>query len=152
MKLEQRLGEVLRDIAPESVLLMVGGDFPRPGSGGVSRWHTATNLADVPADHMHDLAIVDSAVPLPPAEIPLVLGRLRDLAARRVLVVVRSGAPAAWSRRAMIGYGYTGFGKADIGEATVTLYQFDIATYKHTPDWLNPDDWANPELWDRHRW
>ena len=28
-----------------------------------------------------------------------------------------------------------------------TLYQFNLATYKPVPDWLNPRFWAHPERW-----
>ncbi|MDH3691469.1 MAG: DUF6231 family protein, partial [Gammaproteobacteria bacterium] len=34
----------------------------------------------------------------------------------------------------------------------VECYSFNIAKYKHTPDWLNPKHWANPLRWDKERW
>ncbi|MGD8710180.1 MAG: DUF6231 family protein, partial [Ectothiorhodospiraceae bacterium] len=80
------------------------------------------------------------------------LSRLRDVRARRVLVVARRDCSSAWSRRSMVGYGFTPFGTAEADGAPAKLYQFDIATYKTTPDWLNARNWANPELWDKYRW
>jgi len=32
------------------------------------------------------------------------------------------------------------------------LWQFNILTYKHVPDWFNSKFWANPENWDKYRW
>lgn len=34
-------------------------------------------------------------------------------------------------------------------DATATLYQFNLATYKPVPDWLNSRYWAHPENWDK---
>lgn len=30
----------------------------------------------------------------------------------------------------------------------VTIYHYDIATYKPVPDWLNANYWAHPERWE----
>lgn len=30
----------------------------------------------------------------------------------------------------------------------VTIYHYDIATYKPVPDWLNAKYWAHPERWE----
>ena len=48
-----------------------------------------------------------------------------------------------------------GFRRIDCGRHKHTpwqLYEFHIANYKSTPDWLNSDHWSNPQEWDRHRW
>jgi hypothetical protein len=34
----------------------------------------------------------------------------------------------------------------------VQIWQFNILTYKHVPDWFNSKFWANPENWDKFRW
>lgn len=86
------------------------------------------------------------------------LSRLRDLYTARFCAAVRIGEDwpdltSTWSRNELLGIGmmlvstYT----AD-GERPIHLYKYDIATYKPTPGWLNPDDWANPELWNKYRW
>lgn len=31
--------------------------------------------------------------------------------------------------------------------ANVSVYYYDLATYKTVPDWLNPRFWAHPEHW-----
>jgi hypothetical protein len=33
-------------------------------------------------------------------------------------------------------------------DASTTLYQFNLATYKPVPDWLNSRFWAHPDNWD----
>lgn len=40
----------------------------------------------------------------------------------------------------------------DLTSQSLAAFQFDINSYKQTPDWLNPRQWANPERWDKHRW
>jgi len=32
------------------------------------------------------------------------------------------------------------------------LYQFNLDSYKHNPDWLNSRFWANPDQWNKRRW
>ncbi|HKJ94617.1 MAG TPA: DUF6231 family protein [Gammaproteobacteria bacterium] len=152
MRIEDELQHIVETFEPDGILAVTGDDVPLPDRGGPYRIERIHGLSDLgTADH-YDLAIVDSAASFPETEVPMLLSRLRDLNARRVLVVVRPGASGAWTRHSLIGFGYTHRGQATIGEQDVDLFQFDIDTYKHTPDWLNPSNWANPELWDRYRW
>lgn len=146
------LNDILAATEPGEVYLIAADDLPWDVGGRDCRTVALRGLADVPADRIADLAVVDSAADVPDADVPILLSRLRDLSARRVLVIVREGASAPWQRRTLMGHGYTHYGQALIGTTPADLYQFDIATYKHTPDWLNPRNWANPELWDKHRW
>lgn len=78
------------------------------------------------------------------------LQALRDLHAGRVLAVVAAEAP--WERTDFFGLGFTELGPCVHRGVPRRVYGYDIDTYKHTPDWLNPDNWANPELFDRFRW
>jgi len=32
------------------------------------------------------------------------------------------------------------------------LFQFNLDSYKHNPDWLNSRFWANPDQWNKRRW
>jgi hypothetical protein len=151
MALQAQLYDLIARLAPASLLWVAGDDFPAPPEGPATVTRIR-QLANLPADRIHDLAVVDSAAPIPDSEVPILLSKLRDLSARRVLVVARPGADAAWSRKAMIAYGYTAYGSGELGADRVLLYQFDIATYKTTPDWLGPKHWAHPERWDQERW
>lgn len=153
------LQAVLAQVRPGSILII--GDSlaslvePFTGDAG-----SITCLASVeaperlPALGIHDLALVQADAALPAEGIVVLLSRLRDVYARKVLVIVSSGLDRGpWTRRSLIGLGFTPYGEAvDAAGERLCLYQFDIATYKTTPEWLSPDNWANPELWDKYRW
>lgn len=74
------------------------------------------------------------------------LAALRDRANRRIIVHLGQGRVGDADDRQMVALGYRRL------EAAIPLYQFDIETYKDTPDWLSPRNWANPELWGKYRW
>lgn len=86
------------------------------------------------------------------------LSRLRDLYTARFCAAVRvggdwKGLTSTWTRNELLGIGMMLVNSyQDDGERRVHLYKYDIATYKPTPGWLNPEDWANPELWNKYRW
>jgi len=86
------------------------------------------------------------------------LARFRDLYTARFCVTVRTGErwPAlqsAWHRSDLLAIGMTLVNSyEDDPQRRLQLYKYDIATYKATPRWLNPDNWANPELWNKYRW
>lgn len=87
----------------------------------------------------------------------LLLSRLRDLYTARFCAAVRvgegwSGVTSTWTRNELLGIGMMLVNSYTDDGRRIHLYKYDIATYKPTPGWLNPDDWANPELWDKYRW
>ena len=71
------------------------------------------------------------------------LARVRDFVAPRIIVI--ADAHCALSKLDFLALGYDTLA-ADQAEK-VTLYQFDFATYKQVPDWLNARFWAHPERW-----
>lgn len=71
------------------------------------------------------------------------LTHLRDLLARRVLVVAHGDQSA--------GLRALGFSQIEQIEGW-ELWQFNILEYKQIPDWLNSRYWANPENFDKYRW
>lgn len=78
------------------------------------------------------------------------LARLRDLHGGRFAVALdpgESGADEPWSETELLAMGLV-----RARHDGLDLYLFDIRTYKHTPDWLNPRFWANPERWDKDWW
>ena len=99
------------------------------------------------------LAIVDGAARFPsePVAVQLV-GRLRDLHADRVLVIAAHRHTGHLDRHALIGLGFQRWASSQDPAGRRRWYEFDMAHYKTTPDWLNPRNWANPELWDKYRW
>lgn len=75
------------------------------------------------------------------------LVKLRDLLAKRMVVVTkRQDEPLL---RAL---GFTQLMDKSQPQHDLMLWQFNILTYKHVPDWFNSKFWANPENWDKYRW
>ncbi len=102
----------------------------------------------------YDLALVSGVLESLPAPAgAALLARLRDVHARRLLVLVRGGAGAGvWDESALRGYGLRPAGSWGEAGGATCLYEFDLYDYKMTPDWLNAEHWAHPELWDKYRW
>ena len=99
------------------------------------------------------LAVVDGACAFPSAAVAVQLvGRLRDLHADRVLVIASRDHGAHLGRQELIGLGFQRWASSLDPDGRRRWYEFDIAHYKVTPDWLNARHWANPELWDKYRW
>lgn len=73
------------------------------------------------------------------------LTRLRDLLARRVLVLSH---PDYTPLLRSLGFSQIEF----IENANMIIWQFNILSYKQVPDWLNSKYWANPENWGKYRW
>lgn len=155
--LDTVLGALLRRWRPGRVLL-VGTD---PG-GAVAAWAAAAQPAPelvrrTPAEALADPAPGDGGrwdlAVLGPDVVELLarphaerlVAALRDLHARRLVLVPPAPLPAGWDAPACIALGLT-------PEAGGRLWRFDLYDYKETPDWLNPRYWAHPELWDKFRW
>ncbi len=157
--LNARLQHVLQELRPSSVLLI--GDSLAPvvealtgAEGTITRLASAEATQRLAALGIYDLALVQADADLAELEIEALLARLRDVYARKVLAIVAADlADGPWSRRSLTRLGFTPYGTAVGAEGErLLLYQFDIAIYKTTPDWLSPNSWANPELWDKYRW
>lgn len=110
-------------------------------------------------EQRYDMGVVTDTVEyMDKSDAVRLLSRLRDLYTARFCVAVRigrdwPGLTSTWSRNELLGIGMmlvNSYG--DDSSRPLHLYKYDIATYKPTPGWLNPDDWANPELWNKYRW
>ena len=96
------------------------------------------------SDPRAQLALVKDALhALDAAQARTLLARARDFISPRIIVMGDLHCPLA--RLDFLGLGYETL-VADDAEQ-ITLYQFDMATYKQVPDWLNARYWANPERW-----
>lgn len=82
------------------------------------------------------------------------IASLRDLHAREFWLVVPVGCRSKQHRSHWEATDFTALGLCLVAryETRTSLYTFNIANYKQTPKWLNPDDWAKPERWDKGRW
>ncbi len=84
-----------------------------------------------------------------------VLGRLRDLHARELFVVLPVGdqaTPDTWARNELFALGLELVCTQQRNADSIHLYRYSIDRYKTTPDWLNDRNWAHPELFNKHWW
>lgn len=75
------------------------------------------------------------------------LVKLRDLMAKRIVVVSQLD-----DERLLRSLGFTQLIDKTTHDNDFALWQFNILTYKHVPDWFNSKYWANPENWNKFRW
>ena len=85
------------------------------------------------------------------------LAALRDLYSKCLIVAVRlgdnwPGLISHWQENELLGFGMQQLAHHEQDERPVGVYEFNIADYKLSPDWLSARHWAHPELWDIYRW
>lgn len=153
--------QLIERIAPGSVLVietqagtMLEG-YARSHPGRKLTRLDAGEAADkLPARGRHEVAVmVDTLEALDKERAEPLLSALRDLYSRRLLVLTRVGEPGrrdeSWQSADLIAFGLTELRGYENGEK---LFEYNILSYKQTPDWLNPKNWANPEMWGKYRW
>jgi hypothetical protein len=160
---------LLTECRPAS-LLVIGGDGAGPAVESYREQiavldrecrvdHVEPDQAVRLIDRRYDMGIVTDAVEhLEKKDAIRLLSRLRDLYTRRFCAAIRVGDAwpslrSTWARNELLALGMMLVNiYPDEQDRPIHLYKYDIATYKPTPRWLNPDDWANPDLWDKYRW
>jgi len=163
--LKQAVAERVRSLTPRS-LLVLGSD--RMGlvdlaslAGAVSRIEVVeqkTLLRRWSGKDRYDLAVIVGALEhLPKPEALALLSRIRDLQARRMMMVLPMGPSwlgheSEWDPSELLALGMTLYLSSSVAGSPVHVYEFDIERYKATPDWLNPKHWANPQLYGKYRW
>lgn len=148
MSLAGFVTDKLRTRPPRS-LLVIGPPLPsQPAAGDVVTLADPT-LQDLPAKRF-DVAVVQLQAlrQRPREDVIRLLGRLRDLHARTLLVLVPAELAGDWPETGFLGLGMQRLARTEDGR----IYRFDLYDYKHTPDWFGPQDWANPERWDKDFW
>lgn len=75
------------------------------------------------------------------------LVKLRDLLAKRIVVACQLK-----DEQLLRSLGFTQLIDKTLHQNDFALWQFNILTYKHVPDWFNSKFWANPENWNKFRW
>ncbi|ENV60241.1 DUF6231 family protein [Acinetobacter soli] len=117
------------------------------------QWHyfSVNAFLSLPFTQRYDLGFVvfDTAEMqnISETEKAQVLVRLRDLMAKRIVVVSKRQ-----DEKLLRSLGFTQLIDKTLHDADFALWQFNILTYKHVPDWFNSKFWANPENWDKFRW
>ena len=117
------------------------------------QWHyfTVTDFLNQPFTQRYDLGFVlfdtDEMQKISEMQKSQLLVKLRDLMAKRIVVVSR-----LQDEKLLRSLGFTQLIDKTAHSADFALWQFNILTYKHVPDWFNSRFWANPENWNKFRW
>ena len=128
---------------PISTALCIGQDLS-PNHHQSIQWQyfSVSDFLSLPFTQRYDLGFVlfDTAEMqnISSQQKSQLLVRLRDLMAKRIVVVSQLQDAQLIDK--------TTHGK------DFALWQFNILTYKHVPDWFNSKFWANPENWNKFRW
>ena len=115
------------------------------------QYFSVSELLNLPFTQRYDLALVlldvNDLKNISSAEKTQVLVKLRDLLAKRIIVVSQ-----LQDEKQLRALGFTQLIDKTIHEQDFAIWQFNILTYKHVPDWFNSKFWANPENWNKFRW
>lgn len=147
---------MLDDFAQEQPIhtaICIGQDLSQVQFQPAIQWSyfSVSDFLNLPFQQRYDLAVVmlDTAETEHLSEqiMSQILVKLRDLFAKRLVVISRMQ-----NEKLLRALGFTQLIDKTIHEADFALWQFNILTYKHVPDWFNSKFWANPENWDKFRW
>lgn len=118
----------------------------------VQRLH-ADSLGELAQLGCYDLGIVANTLEhLPTQEATRLLARLRDLNTRRFVALVPLGTDwpdhhSHWQTSQLLAYGMVMMARYQDQGKALTLFHYNIRTYKTTPEWFNARNWAHPENW-----
>lgn len=147
---------MLDDFAQEQPIhtaICIGQDLSQVQIQPAIQWSyfSVSDFLNLPFQQRYDLAVVmlDTAETENLSEqiMSQILVKLRDLFAKRLVVISR-----LQDEKLLRALGFTQLIDKTTHEADFALWQFNILTYKHVPDWFNSKFWANPENWDKFRW
>ena len=151
---EREPGRVLLIGVPDAVRQLIEEALPSDCNVVALQYEDITG-AQPDTTERYDIAIVMHTLEtVSPATARLLLGRLRDMLARCVVVGISTGAESTerWTIADFIAMGFRrSSGSRDLPNDW-NVYRFDIHDYKTTPNWLSSRYWANPERWDEERW
>lgn len=148
------LQKLLEQMAPKPLILISDDTQLTEIAQEAIAWHAngATAWQQIDSAPRATLAVIDAAAAIPAEHAPLIAGRLRDFYAERVVVISSVDQNCSLNRKVLVGLGFHQIGHSEDRDGKRVWFEFDIASYKTTPDWLNPRHWANPMLWDKYRW
>jgi len=114
-------------------------------------YFSVTDFLNLPFTQRYDLGFVlfdtEEMQTISDSQKSQLLVKLRDLMAKRIVVVSNLS-----DEKLLRSLGFTQLIDKTTHESDFALWQFNILTYKHVPDWFNSKFWANPENWDKFRW
>lgn len=138
---------------PIQTALCVGQNLEQYDQNQSIRWShfSVTELLSLPFTQRYDLGFVLLDSPemceLSEGYKSQFLVKLRDLMAKKLVVVTR-----IQDEKMMRALGFTQLIEKSDQQGDIAIWQFNILTYKHVPDWFNSKYWANPENWNKFRW
>ena len=132
----------------------------QPQSNWDGQWQYCilNEVASLPFDQRYDLAIVNlikqqavenknEKLEITNTIIDNAVVRMRDLFAKKIIVF------ASLERTKQLrALGFNQLLEIVPDDSPVQIWQFNILTYKHVPDWFNSKFWANPDNWNKFRW
>ncbi|MGX5698268.1 DUF6231 family protein [Acinetobacter kookii] len=138
---------------PIQTALCIGQNLAQYDNNQSIQWHyfNVTEFLNLPFTQRYDLGFVvmdaQELALLSDVQKSQLLVRLRDLMAKRIVVVSR-----LQDEKLLRALGFTQLIDKTRHDSDFALWQFNILTYKHVPDWFNSKFWANPENWNKFRW
>lgn len=138
---------------PIETALCIGQNLAQYNTGRSILWShfNVSEFLSLPFTQRYDLGFVlldaNEMLDLSNQDKSQLLVKLRDLMAKRIVVTCKIE-----DESLLRALGFTQLIDKTTHDADFALWQFNILTYKHIPDWLNSKFWANPENWNKFRW
>ena len=150
------IASMLDDLSKEQPIqtaLCIGQNLTQYDNNQSIQWHyfTVTEFLSLPFTQRYDLVLVllnsSELLEISNIQKSQLLVKLRDLMAKRIVVVSQ-----LQDEKLLRSLGFTQLIDKTQHDSDFALWQFNILTYKHVPDWFNSKFWANPENWNKFRW
>ncbi|MFC6168528.1 DUF6231 family protein [Acinetobacter terrestris] len=150
------IASMLDDLSKEQPIqtaLCIGQNLAQYDNNQSIQWHyfTVTEFLSLPFTQRYDLGLVllnsPELLEISNIQKSQLLVKLRDLMAKRIVVVSQ-----LQDEKLLRSLGFTQLIDKTQHDSDFALWQFNILTYKHVPDWFNSKFWANPENWNKFRW
>ncbi|AXY60258.1 DUF6231 family protein [Acinetobacter sp. WCHAc010052] len=147
---------MLEDLSAEQSIqtaLCIGQNLTQYDNNQAIQWQyfNATDFLNLPFTQRFDLAFVlldtDEMASITLQHKSQLLVKLRDLMAKKIVVLCQRQ-----DEQLLRSLGFTQLIDKTTHDSDFALWQFNILTYKHVPDWFNSKFWANPENWNKFRW
>jgi hypothetical protein len=138
---------------PIQTALCIGQNLEQYDNNQSIQWHyfSVTEFLNLPFTQRYDMGFVlldsQELLAISNTQKSQLLVKLRDLMAKRIVVVSQ-----LQDEKLLRSLGFTQLIDKTLHDRDFALWQFNILTYKHVPDWFNSKFWANPENWNKFRW
>ena len=130
---------------PIQTALCIGQNLEQYDNNQSIQWHyfSVTEFLSLPFTQRYDVGLVlldsQELLAISNTQKSQLLVKLRDLMAKRIVVVSQ-----LQDEKLLRALGFTQLIDRTLHDRDFALWQFNILTYKHVPDWFNSKFWANP--------